>query len=347
MKKPTTLKQIAEKSGVSIGTVDRVIHNRGRVSAETSIRVRKVMDELGYRTNFFARALSLARHFRFGVLIPDCSNSVYYWDLLQEGIEKAHRQLSGFNIDVTILRYHNSSSSAFNEKMQELLSKQSQFDGFIISPLLKNDSSDLFARMSSDKPLVFIDTHDSKAPAVSTIGQDAFKSGQLAARLMKVHLYNTGMVGIIRWIPCNETIMSRIEGFQAYFDGSNTIEIKIFDSDRERNVTAFHDTTAAMLKSYPKISGIFVPSDCSNEVARCVEENVSDHKIVIIGYDLTKGNVDCLNRDCIDVLISQRPETQGYQAVYSLYQHVVLNEKVDPIQMMPIDVITKENVDYI
>ena len=347
MKKPTTLKQIAEKSGVSIGTVDRVIHNRGRVSAETSTRVRKVMNELGYRTNFFARALSLARHFRFGVLIPDCSNSVYYWDLLQEGIEKAHKQLSGFNVDVTILRYHNSSSSSFNEKMRELLSKQSQFDGFIISPLLKHDPSDLFANISSDKPLVFVDTHDSKAPAISTIGQDAFKSGQLAARLMKVHLYNAGMVGIVRWIPCNETIMHRIEGFKSYFNESDAIEIKIFDSDRERNVTAFHDTTVAMLKSCPEMVGIFVPSDCSNEVAHCVEASQIDHKIVIIGYDLTKGNVDYLNRDYIDILISQRPETQGYQAVYSLYQHVVLNEKVEPIQMMPIDVITKENVDYV
>ena len=43
-----TLQQIAEIAGVSRGTVDRALHNRGRVNPEVSARIRKIADEMGY-----------------------------------------------------------------------------------------------------------------------------------------------------------------------------------------------------------------------------------------------------------------------------------------------------------
>ena len=43
-----TLQQIAELAGVSRGTVDRALHNRGRVNSEVALRIRKIADELGY-----------------------------------------------------------------------------------------------------------------------------------------------------------------------------------------------------------------------------------------------------------------------------------------------------------
>ena len=44
-----TLKQIAELAGVSRGTVDRALYNRGRVKPEVADRIRKIADDLGYR----------------------------------------------------------------------------------------------------------------------------------------------------------------------------------------------------------------------------------------------------------------------------------------------------------
>ena len=53
-----TIKMIAEKAGVSIGTVDRVLHDRPYVKAEVKERVPKVMEELDYRPNHMASALA-------------------------------------------------------------------------------------------------------------------------------------------------------------------------------------------------------------------------------------------------------------------------------------------------
>lgn len=50
-----TIKDIARMAGVSAGTVDRVLHNRGDVSAASREKVQKVLDEIDYHPNMFAR----------------------------------------------------------------------------------------------------------------------------------------------------------------------------------------------------------------------------------------------------------------------------------------------------
>ena len=44
-----TIKDVARLAGVSIGTVDRVVHNRGKVSAHNQQAVQSAIDSLGYR----------------------------------------------------------------------------------------------------------------------------------------------------------------------------------------------------------------------------------------------------------------------------------------------------------
>ena len=49
-----TIKDIARMAGVSAGTVDRVLHNRGDVSPKSKAKVQKVLDEIHYQPNVFA-----------------------------------------------------------------------------------------------------------------------------------------------------------------------------------------------------------------------------------------------------------------------------------------------------
>ena len=65
-----TIFDVAKVSGVSRGTVDRVIYGRGRVSQETQEKVRKAISELGYIPNPNASSLASKREYRFACLIP-------------------------------------------------------------------------------------------------------------------------------------------------------------------------------------------------------------------------------------------------------------------------------------
>ena len=64
------IKDIARMAGVSVGTVDRVIHGRSGVSEESRIRVEKILKQLNYQPNMYASALASNRKYSFACLLP-------------------------------------------------------------------------------------------------------------------------------------------------------------------------------------------------------------------------------------------------------------------------------------
>ena len=72
------IKLIAEKAGVSIGTVDRVLHNRPGVNKETRDRVLRIIKELNYQPNILARRLVSKKKFRFAAIIPSQNSNNFY-----------------------------------------------------------------------------------------------------------------------------------------------------------------------------------------------------------------------------------------------------------------------------
>ena len=72
------IKEVAEKAGVSITTVSRVMNNPEMVSEKTKTRVLHVMDQLNYTPNWFARHLQKSRTNVIGMLIPDYAGAILH-----------------------------------------------------------------------------------------------------------------------------------------------------------------------------------------------------------------------------------------------------------------------------
>ncbi|HSZ24459.1 MAG TPA: LacI family DNA-binding transcriptional regulator, partial [Cytophagaceae bacterium] len=88
------IKDIAERANVSIGTVDRVLHNRGEVSKETKALIHKIIEDLEYKPNVIASALAMKKTFRIGLLLPLPTEKDSYWKLHLNGIENAVNEIS-------------------------------------------------------------------------------------------------------------------------------------------------------------------------------------------------------------------------------------------------------------
>lgn len=73
-----TQKQIAELAGVSVGTVDRALHNRGRVDPKVAERIRQIAKELDYRPNTVAKGLSIRkRNLKISVIFHIQSHNAF------------------------------------------------------------------------------------------------------------------------------------------------------------------------------------------------------------------------------------------------------------------------------
>ncbi len=339
-----TIKKIAERSGVSIGTVDRVIHNRGNVSKDTETRVKHALSEFNYTPNIFARHLKLQKTFTFGVLTPSPDQDSHYWEMPTAGIMKAEKELKGHGIRIRFFHYNRYSPDSFQKACEEML--QSKIDGLLMVPALTSIAENIIKQLPKELPYVFFDSIVPQSNCLSYIVQDSYVSGKLAGRLMRLLLNNHGSVAAIRVVPEDFHITERIRGFQNYFAQTPEIHLKTVDAHSKGDQNTITDLVHQIINENKDLKGIFISNALTYCIAQVLEGKKRQKKIHVIGYDLIKENIEYMKKGVIDFLISQQSERQGYQGIYTLYRHLVLKESVSRKIMIPIDIITKENVDY-
>ena len=104
---------IAEMAGVSVGTVDRVIHNRGRVSEENEKKVRAILEKANYQPNLMARSLASKKQYHFLAITPSFKPGEY-WEAISEGIDKAASETEFYNVNVTKLFFDQYDNHTFD-----------------------------------------------------------------------------------------------------------------------------------------------------------------------------------------------------------------------------------------
>lgn len=125
-----TLKSIADRLGVSVTTVSRVLNGKSeryRISKETQESINFAAKELSYSPNQLARGLRLKRTNTIGYIIPDISNP--FFSSIAKSVEKSARK-SGYSI----LLCDSEEDTKIEENLLQLMIDR-KVDGLIISPV--------------------------------------------------------------------------------------------------------------------------------------------------------------------------------------------------------------------
>ena len=143
--KKITIADVAKLAGVSKGTVDRVLHDRGGVSRKSMEKIRQVIDELGYEPNVYASMLAMRKEHVIACILPD-SIKDDYWYLVREGFEKGGENIASMNIRTRIFLYDQYSPESFRKAGMQLL--ESNPSGVVLPPFFKNDTYTLANALS-------------------------------------------------------------------------------------------------------------------------------------------------------------------------------------------------------
>lgn len=341
------IKDIAEIANVSIGTVDRVIHNRGEVSAATREKIQKLLDEYDYKPDILASSLALKREVRLAVVMPSSVSGHAFWDLPVLGLEKAVKELSGYNISVDTYLFDQFSREDFLKHMKDF--PFGEIDGVLFAPVFHEDSIAFVKRCEAEKlPVVLFNSLLEEAPYSSYVGQDAYHSGYVAAKLISFGLEHRRDVAIINMSARTDHyahLINREKGFRNFFELhsdklDNLVSIDLNGVDDRRLWEKLGET----FRTY-NIGGLFVTNSRVYKVAEYLAEKGA-MGVRLVGYDLLPGSVEYLKRDYIDFLISQKPEEQAFKGLNSLFNLVAFHREPERDQFMPIDIITRENLRY-
>ncbi|NMM49695.1 substrate-binding domain-containing protein [Marinigracilibium pacificum] len=340
MKKKLTIKDIAEKAGVSIGTVDRVLHNRGDVAAKTKAKILKIAEENDYKTNIFARNLKLSKEYTIATVLPAGNQ---YWELQHIGFERASIEFQDQGIKIKTYEYNPKDEDAYIKALTQAI--EDEPSAVVLAPVSNKITLDFLSKLDeSGTPYVFVDTQLKDSSPLSFIGQDSFLSGQLAAKLLCYGLDQKPKNLFILYQESNlhnKSITERIRGFETYINKYNDANIQIY-----KLVIESEDDYSSLLEKIENAGEvqIFIPNSKAYQIADFIGDKNLNYRL--LGYDLTEKNADNVRSGIIDFIINPRPQLQGFLSVQTLYKHLILNQKVPEVQFMPLDIVTKENLNY-
>lgn len=276
--------------------------------------------------------------------MPNPSQDSMYWTLPIKGIGKAQNELAPQKIAISYFYYDKYSEASFNSISKHVL--EANLDGLLIAPVLPNVFDRFIKEMPDDLPYVFFDSFIPNANYISYIGQDSFQSGILSAKLMEMMVKEKGSIAVLKVLPEDYHINDRVDGFLSYCEKCPDFETKVYDIDGGWSSDERNKVFQRIISENENLRGIFISNASTHQIAEFIKSRSLQLKIHIIGYDLIEDNIKYLREGVIDFLISQQSEKQGYEGIYSLYRYIVLKEPVEKKNMMQLDIVTKENIDY-
>jgi LacI family transcriptional regulator len=159
------IKDIAEKAGVSTGTVDRVLHNRGKVAPDVERRVMQILKEMNYEPNLIARALGSNKTYRLAALLPDPAFD-NYWQDPKDGVESAEAALKQYGMRIEQYLFNPYDADDYIEKAKQIT--VNDFDGIFLSPIFYRETMPFFCEWQDRNiPFVLFNTHIPDARFIS------------------------------------------------------------------------------------------------------------------------------------------------------------------------------------
>lgn len=320
-----TIKEIAEICGVSRGTVDRVLHNRGNVSKETEELVRNTIEKLQYTPNLAGKILAAKKKgFKIGVILISKGNP--FFDDVLEGINEAKKDYKEYGVSIIIHQLEGYDVKKQVEKIEEL---EGKVDAIVLNPI--NDQlviDKINSLVAEGKIIINVNTDVDESNRLYYVGSDYIKGGETAcgilALLTKGKTKTAILTGSKKVLGHNQ----RIEGFKRArkkrYPGINIVAIaETNDSDK----IAYKETNK-ILQGH-EIDSIVIIAAGVEGVCRAVLEMGLENEITIVSFDDIPITRKMIEKGVIRATICQQPFEQGYRSIELAYDYFLSNQRLD------------------
>lgn len=273
MGKRVLLKDIAEKTGLTINTVSRALNDKSDISEKTKELIRKVSKEMGYVPNQIASSLRTGYTNTIAILFDNIAN--YYYMIMTELL---HKKLAKEGFEVMIFTSSGKNAQFDLNTYYQMVSRQ--IDGIItfLRPTTEVSNQIIKGKM----PTVVIG-RESDDLGIDSVYTNDFNGGYIAGK----HLIKTGhdkvaYIGAPSDIKCST---KRFEGIEKAFN-ERGLKNNLYGRFLNHNTDVVEDLVNEAIKN--KVTGIFCFNDAmAYEAIKIIQKNnlKIPNDIAVIGYD--------------------------------------------------------------
>ncbi|MEG3111749.1 LacI family DNA-binding transcriptional regulator [Pantoea sp. T14] len=332
-----TLKQIAAQSGLSLATIDRALHNRGKVHPQTQHRIQQAIADLELLQK---AGLAKGRTLYFDVIMhtPD-----RFRELVREAFSS---QIAGFSSFKIQLRFHCSENMTIDE-INTVLKKCAVHSHGVI--LKATNSEQLIptidALMKQRVPLVTVMSDIPSSARLRYIGMENVDAGKAAAFLMA------------KWLRVEKSHIMAITGSKEFIGEQERIEgfvaaMQQFAPQHRVSVVAAgfgldhltYQSVTDFLTSHPETDAVYTVGGGNAGILRAFDEQ----RILIntfIGHDLDRENRALMQAGKIDALIEHNLQLDAQHAFKALLEfHGFIPKTESAAPYSKINIITRYNM---
>lgn len=349
-----TIKDVARMAGVSRGTVDRVIHNRGDVSRQRHDDVMRVIKDIGYEPNIYASILAHDKSRSIALLLPSYRPGEY-WEMAGRGASLAQAYARTFNVSIETFLYDQYDIESFRAACVQMLDLSPS--AVVLPPIFRNETAVLTATLRERGiPYSYVDTKLEEDGYLTFYGMPMYKSGYLCADLLFDSISSVPeaseemKVAIVRIEhdrnrKSDPTAIRRagfIDYMREHYPEVEILSVYI-DPHDPRGII---DTLSAFCSANPGITHIAMFNSRVHLIAPALESLRQENKIRAIGFDNLDDNLAALRRGAIRYLITQHTDEQTRLAINSMVDYLILNKEPERRDnYMHMDILSRENID--
>jgi len=319
-----TMKEIAKLAGVSRGTVDRVLNNRGSVNPDTERIIRDIVKEMNYSPNFAGKSLAVRKKkLKFGYILFGIADLNSFFADVVIGIKTRASELSDFGVTVEIRESGIDNHEQQLKYIDELI--ELGINGLAITPINHPNITNKLKEVSdSGLPVITANSDMPDCGRLAYVGSNYYKCGETAAGLMNLITGGEANIGIILGSPQVLCHSERSAGFTDCA-ASNFPNLKIIDravNNDDDDIS--YKVTRDLLMKNPQIDALFLASAGINGSCKAVCELGLKDKLSIVSYDATESTCRLLNEGVISATIAQEPVKQGVMPLDLLLDYLCM-----------------------
>jgi len=337
-----TISDVAAYANVSVATVDRVLHGRSGVSANTRQSVTDAIHSLGFG-KLPAHLLERAKaRLKFLFLLPKINTG--FVTEMENAIYASQSYASGVDLKIEIRRVNLTAGSEIVEELESLDASEFQGVGLFAfdAPGVREAIDNLRDKGVSVVTLVS-DVPSSKRQAY--VGIDNMAAGRTVARLMGKFLRGVkGEIGVVAGNMNIRDHMERHSGFRQImsqnFPNLTLLPTQEGDSLADRN----RCIVLKMFSEHPDLVGIYNVGGGSTGVLAALQQVKPGFQPVVVVHEITKETREGLRDGILDAVIAQNTHHIARGAIANLIGNVLGEDTQPSLSNIGINIYVEDNL---
>lgn len=336
-----TVHDIADKAGVSLATVDRVLNNRPGVKAKTRALVEAAIAEIGYVRDVAAANLARKRLYRFEFLIPDSDNS--FLDQLRTAVHDVAQVSRVERIEIGMRSVAAFDAAALVAALRDAMALQP--DG--IAMVAIDDDAVRAAVAQAQIAGIAVVTLVSDLPGSARVhyaGIDNLAAGRTAASLIGRFTGGEGLVGVIAGSLNARDHRERLAGFEnvlkSAYPGIRLLPVLEGRDDPNR----VERLAADLLSAHPDLVGLYSLGAGNRGLVKALRAARRERPLPVIAHELTATTRRALEEGLFDAVLNQDAGHEVRSAVRVMRAHADELGTLEAQERIRIDIFLKDNV---